>query len=101
MFALGTIKEIKFNHNGYYYLVVYRTCPVEMKYLRFCVWNVNLLRNKDTDKKFEVGNKVRVSYHYTDPRFPWLDELIPVGIDDTCPICDSLFEMRSSMRRCL
>ena len=90
MFALGTIKEIKHNHNRYYYLVVYRTCPVEIKHLRFCVWNVNLLQNKVTGKKFEIGDKVRVSYHYnTDPRFPWLDELIPVKIDETYPICDT------------
>ena len=95
--SLGTIEKLQFNSNGYYvYLVVYRTCPVEekFKYLRFCVWDANLLRNKETGKRFEVGNKVRVVYHFSDFRFPWLDELIPARIDETCPICDSILDLK-------
>ena len=90
--SLGTIEKLQFNKNGYYYLVVYIPCPVETKYLRFCVWDTNLLQNKETGKEFEVGNRVRVIYHFKDLRFPWLDDLIPARIDDCCPICDNTLE---------
>ena len=93
--SLGTIKHLQFNDHGYYSLVLYTTYnPVETKHLRFCVVDVNLLQNKETGKEFEVGCKVRVVYHFNELLLPCLDELIPAGNDDTCPICGSILDLK-------
>ncbi len=86
--SIGTIKKLRYHDEGYYTLTVYIPCPIETKYLRFCVVKSDLLQNKETGKEFEVGNKVRAVYHFIKGRFLFLDELIPAKIDDSCPLCD-------------
>ena len=86
--SIGIIEKIQYHDKGYYKLVLYIPCPIEAKYLRFCVLKADLLRNKETGKEFQVGNKVKVVYHLLEKRYNFLDDLIPAKIDDCCPLCD-------------
>ena len=90
--SIGTIDKIQYHDKGYYKLTVYIPCPIETKYLRFCILKEDLLQNKETGKQFQIGNKVRVIYHLIQKRYPFLDELISAKIDDCCPLCDSSLE---------
>ncbi len=89
--ALGRIEKLQFQDKGYHKLTVYTPCP-EIKVLRFCVWNASLLQNKETGNKFEVGNKVKVVYHFKHSLFPCLDDLTPVKEGDSCPICNNTLD---------
>ncbi len=89
--ALGTIEKLQYHDKGYHKLTVYSPCP-ETRYLRFCVVKSDLLLNKETGRKFEIGTKVKVVYHVIKGGFPFLNELIPAKSGDCCPLCDKRLE---------
>ena len=69
--SIGTIDKVQYHDKGYIKLTVYIPCPIGTKYLRFCIMKADLLRNKETGKEFQAGDKVRVIYHLLKKTLPF------------------------------
>jgi hypothetical protein len=91
--TFGKIEEIQLQEKGFYRLLVSNPVPFRTKTLYFNVWDSNRLQNNETNREFDIGDPVKVSFHLKDPNsnFLQLDTLTPAHFNH-CPLCYAAVE---------
>ena len=92
--SLGKIYDISQSSKGYFKLTIAVNTPFKTRFLKFCLWDDELL--KYNAELYKEGDEVRVSYYYQD-NFPKFLSMVPQSIDE-CPDCFTFYEASDAQR---